>query len=240
MVDSKGVVKLPKVLVFTVTYKGKDYVWDRFQALTKKMTYPNYEHIIIDNTADEGQYASHLRSYGFKVFHIERGNNTREAIARSQEFARRYALKNGFDYMLSLESDILVIDKVIEWLLSDGKDYVGALYHIGNDQFQRIPCITIPYEHEHYGLKGNRLLKPEEYDTYYRNGLMTVNNCGLGCTLIKKSVFEKVSFKYLPMLKTHSDSYYANDVWNAGFRIYVDTDLVLEHVNNDWSKVSDR
>ena len=90
-------MELPKVLVFTVTYEGKDYVWEEFQAAAKKLSYPNYRHIIIDNTKDNGEYAERLRSYGFEVFKVERGNNSREAISRAQETARRIAVKENYD-----------------------------------------------------------------------------------------------------------------------------------------------
>ena len=93
-------IELPKVLVFTVTYSGKDYIWNEFQKAAKLIDYPNYKHIIVDNTNDEGQYASHLRSYGFEVIKIQRGNNTREAITRAQETARKIAVDEGYDYQI--------------------------------------------------------------------------------------------------------------------------------------------
>lgn len=232
-------MKIPSVLVFTITYSGKDYVWEEFSKAAKSLSYPNFRHLLIDNTDDNGEYADKLRGDGFEVIKLPRGNNSREAITRGQEYARRLAVKEGYDYIMSLESDLIVIPHVIQSLIGNAKEYIGCLYYIGPEH-RRMPCITVPEKHEKYNLMGSRLLRQEEYDDYYMKGLFTVNNCGLGCTLIERRVFEKIAFMYLPDLKTHSDAYYANAAWNNGFRVYVDTDIVLRHKNVDWNTVKDR
>jgi len=231
-------IKYPRVLVFTITYSGKDYVYDMWKESAKKINYPNYDHLIVDNTDDDGTYASKLEK-DFWTIKTERGNNSREALARSQEVARRIAVEKGYDYFLSLESDILVTPTIIQDLIGNAKEYVGALYFIG-DKDNRIPCITVPQKHEKTGLIGSRLIDKSETSKYYRKGLFNVNNCGLGCTLVRREVFEKIQFTYYPNLRTHSDAFFANDAWNAGFRVYVDTDIVLEHHNIPWSTVGDR
>jgi GT2 family glycosyltransferase len=233
-----GIIKLPKVLVFTITYSGKDYVYDKWKKAAKAINYPNFDHVVIDNTRDNGEYSEKL-SKDFWTIHVERGNSSREGMARSQEKARLIAVEKGYDYILSLESDIIPTPDIIQELIKDAKEYVGALYFIGDDN-QRLPCITLPEKHEKTGLIGSRLIKPEEIKDYYKRGLRSVNNCGLGCTLIKRRVFEKIKFNYYPNLRNHSDSFYANDAWRNGFRVFVDTDIILEHHNVPWTNVKDR
>lgn len=232
-------IKLPKVLVFTITYEGKDYVFDEFLAHCKAFTYPKdcYRHVWIDNSKTDAYYQK-LKGLGLEVYRVDRGNNSREALARSQEFARRMAIKEGYDYLLSLESDILAPPTVIQRLLGAGKPMVGALYFIGDDNL-RVPCITVPTKHDN-GLKGTRLLKEEEIPAYTMNGLLPVVNCGLGCTLISKEIFSKIGFYYYSDLKTHSDSFFATDVWRKGFQIFCDTNYCVLHKNSPWSAVSDR
>lgn len=231
-------VKLPKVLVFTITYSGKDYIYEEWKKASKAMTYPNFDHVVIDNTDDDGEYAKKLEK-DFWTIKVPRGNNSREAMARSQETARRLAVKEGYDYFLSLESDIIPTPTVIQDLLKDAKEYVGALYFIG-DKTLRIPCITLPEKHEATNMIGSRLIRQDEIAQYYKTGLRNVNNCGLGCTLVRRDVFTKLKFKYYPNLRAHSDSFFANDAWRAGFRVFIDTDIVLEHHNVPWEGVGDR
>jgi len=232
-------MEIPSVLVYTITYSGKDYVWDKFSEAAKAMSYPNYHHVIVDNTDDNGEYAEKLRKDGFDVVRTPRGNNSREAMTRGQEWSRLKAIDENYDYIMSLESDIIVTPTIIQDLIGDAKEYVGALYFIG-DEHTRIPCITIPKKHETYGLMGTRLLEPHETKLFYKKGLINVNNCGLGCTLMERQVFTVVAYSYFPDLRTHSDSFYANEVWHKGFRVFVDTDIVLEHYNVPWDTVDDR
>ena len=233
-------MKIPKVLVFTITYEGKDYCFDEFKAQCEKFNYPNFRHIWIDNSKTLDYY-NKLKAEGLDVYHVERGNNTREALARSQNFARKIALDDGYDFALSLESDILAVpSNIIQYLVGRGKEMVGCFYLIGGKDY-RVPCITVNKKNEAYGLVGTRLINQEETrDILANKGLHAINSCGLGCTLISSEVLEKISFMYYPDLKAHSDVFFANKVWSNGFRIYVDSGIVLDHHNMPWSGVDDR
>lgn len=233
---------IPKVLVFTITYEGKDYCFDKFNYQMSKLSYPkeSYRHIWIDNSQSMDYY-NKLKNMGLEVYHVERGNTSREALARSQNFARRMALEEGYDYLLSVESDLLgVPHNIIQHLIGNAKEMVGCLYLIG-DERGRLPCVTIAELKEEVGLVGTRLIYADEGKQMIDNpGLYAVNSCGLGCTLISREVFEKVQFMYHPDLRSHSDVFFANDVWKNGFRIYVDSSILLDHKNVPWSGVDDR
>jgi len=223
-------VKLPKVLVFTVTYDKKDYCFDEF-VKQFPLDYPNFEHVWIDNTNDGGVYAEKLKSRGLNVIHTKRGNNAREALARCQNIARKLVLKGDYDYALSIESDMLNIPKdIIQHLIGMAKDIVGCYYTIGDDKVRK-PCITVADEKPN-GLIGTRVITQDEgLEMLKTNGLHSVNSCGLGCTLIKREVLENVMFMYYPHLKPFSDVFFANDAWKSGFKIYVDCSVYLNHVN---------
>lgn len=236
-------MKLPKVLIFTITYSGKDYVWDEWINAVNKISYPN-KHIIIDNSDDNLEYYRLLKKRTqhshIEVYHVERGNNSREALARSQNFARKYAIENGYDYVLSLESDIIVPSNVIQRLIRYARPCVAALYEIGDrEKGIRCPCITVPKK-TNIGLGGTRLLYINEWDLYRNKGLQKVVNAGLGCTLIRIDILKKYMFYYHPDLKGHSDTFFANCLWNDHIDFMVDTDFFVEHKNVSWLKVKDR
>ncbi len=232
-------IDLPKVLVFTVTYSGKDYVYEEFCKYVKDLDYPNMRHIWIDNSNDDGEYYKKLLSDGHEVYHVERGNSSREALTRSQEFARKIALDENYDYLMSIESDILFPPNIIQILMGRSKEVVGALYMIGPPE-NRWPCVTIAKKDEITGLTGSRLLYKEEFPEFQKKQLIAVNGCGLGCTLIEKKVIEKISFTYYPDLKGHSDIFFSNEVWKKGMRVFVDTSVICDHKNVPWSEVKDR
>jgi glycosyltransferase involved in cell wall biosynthesis len=233
---------LPKVLTFTITYSGKDYVLDEFIDHASRIDYPNHEHIFIDNSDDGGEYYNYLvkklSPFGIKVYRTERGNNSREALARSQNFARRLFLEGDYKYLFSLESDILVPPSIIQELMVRAKPIIGALYMIGNDGV-RVPCITIPQVKE-AGLLGTRLLAQDEIDDYVHKGVKQVASCGLGATLIRRELMEKFRFFYHPHLKGHSDIFFYNDLYNNNIPAFVHTDIMVKHKNSRWTDVHDR
>ena len=237
-------MSLPKVLIFTPTYSGKDYCLDEFLENCQRFSYTNKEHIIIDNTEDEGQYFERLKTkcepLGIKVFRVTRGGNSREALARAQNFARKYFLEGDYDYLLSLESDIFPGYNIIDVLVLHGLDVVTGLYLIGDtEKMTARPCITVFRENKKTGTMGTRLLEPEEYSDYLNKGVKEVCAGGMGICLMYREVLEKVKFTYIPGLKKHSDVYFFNDARKAGYAVCVDTNLVCAHKNSDWTKVAD-
>jgi GT2 family glycosyltransferase len=229
-------MKLPKVLIFTVTYEGKDYCFEEFNKQFDSLSYPKecYRHVWIDNSKTPDYYEK-LLSRGLDAFRVRRGNTAREAVARAQNLARKIALEEGYDYLLSIESDELgVPNNIVQHLIGKGKDVVGCLYKIKSPEDVSIACVTLLSDSDN-GLKGTRLVSQEETVYLFNNpGLYPVNSCGLGCTLIRRSVFEKISFKYYPELKAFSDVFFANDVWRKGFSIHLDTSVVLNHMTDEY------
>lgn len=237
-------MKLPKVLVFTITYEGKEYAREQFMSFIKDINYPkdSYRHIIIDNSSTMDYYNKLVLLYGTEnVFHTERGNNSRESLSRSQNFARKIALDDGYDYLLSIESDIMVPPQIIQKLLVHGVKVVSTLYFIGDrSKGQRVPCITLPEFFEDIGAWGSRLLKPEEYEDYLNQGLKPVHAAGMGCCLIKREIFERFTFYYDPRVIGHSDIFFFQDCFINKIPVYVDTDILCHHENSKWTDVKDR
>ena len=232
---------LPEVLIFTITYAGKDYVLDKFLENVKGFTYPNTRHIFIDNSNDGGAYHKKLLSMGLEAYHTERGNNSREALARSQNFARKIALDEGYEFILSLESDVLPPKDVIQGLMKHGLPIVSARYDIGDKaKGIRLPCITVLKYNEDIRAYGTRTLYAEELPDYINKGLKQVSSSGVGCTLMTRDILAHKPFYYIPELKGHSDIFFYNELFRAKIPIYVDTDIYCEHDNVPWSTVKDR
>jgi hypothetical protein len=237
-------MKLPRVLIFTITYEGKEYARENFMSFINNINYPKeyYRHIIIDNSPTTEYYDKLVSLYGSEnVFHTARGNNTREALARSQNFARNIAIKDNYDYLFSIESDIMVPPTIIQRLLQHGMKVVSTLYFIGDRSIgQRVPCITLPEFFEDLGAWGSRLLTLEEYPEYLNQGLKPVHAAGMGCCLIHKDVFKKFIFYYDPRVIGHSDIFFFQDCFIHKIPVYVDTDILCDHENSKWSDVKDR
>jgi hypothetical protein len=233
---------LPKILIFTPTYEGKEYCRERFVANSREIlkSWGNARHIIIDNSPTL-DYTNKLTAAGLDVIHVERGNNSRESLTRAQNIARQIAIDEGYDYLFSLESDIFPPKDILHRLYRRGKKVITGVYLIGSaDKGARIPCITLKYFNEHLLAYGTRLLKAEELFDYRNKGVKEVAAGGFGCCLIHRDIFTKLSFRYDPRFMGHSDIYFFNSIKSLKEEVFVDTDIFCEHENSDWTKVTDR
>ena len=234
----------PKILVFTPTYAGKDYCLDKFIQNCKKFTYPNFEHIFLDNTNDQGVYYNKLcrklKPLGIRVYRILRGNTAREALARAQNKAREIFLEGNYDYLMSLESDIFPASNIMEALIWANKDIVTGLYLIGDKEKGRTVCVTVPWKNEKTGTMGTQLLPAEDVPQYVNQGLKRVSAGGMGCCLMSRYVVEKIGFTYIPGHEAHSDVFFFNKAMRLGYETWVDTNLTCAHLNSSWDLVADR
>lgn len=223
----------PKVLIFSPTYEGKEYCRKRFVENINKINYPNKEFIMIDNSEGDDYY-NLLKSEGVPIHRVPRGNNSREALSAAQNYARKYAIDNGFDYALSVESDLFPPENIIQTLMRHWKPVVGGLYYLGgyydeinNKQFPIVPCVFIT---KNDGSGGTRFITTEEHEQLKGlGGIHQVHGMGVGCTLFDIEIFKKYPFWCDSRFENkHSDVYYYMNLWNDKVPVYVVT-LILLH-----------
>lgn len=161
------------------------------------------------------------RSYDLRLFQID---SVAVDIARNilvEEF-----LKSDCDYLFFLDSDIVFPPDIIDLLLKHEKEFVSAFY------FTRKKIRPM-----------HRFLRDGEYHSATEvppKTLLEVDAVGLGCSLIKRGVIERVSKqnKGKPLFKMEyrnrtdfqgEDIYFCKLVQKAGFKIFVDTGLLVGH-----------
>jgi glycosyltransferase involved in cell wall biosynthesis len=259
----------PRVLVASPSYYGKDYCTVKYLNAVRSFTYENFDFIMVDNSPKgEEWYATKLKRMGVRVFKTSRGRNSREAINNSMNFIRNYALEHKYDYLLVVESDLFPEPDTIQRLLRFGKKVVGSYYLLGHEQdtikYDEImkafnnkiisqeeatfllkgleperACIFL-LDRKQDGRLGSKNLTPKESIEWFGNGLKQVHGCGLGCTLISKSILEKFAFWTDNRFDNkHHDVYFYLDLHNAGIPVFVDTDRNIPHMPSRWSNVPD-
>lgn len=126
----------------------------------------------------------------------------------------------GFDYLFSVDHDIILQKDSLMKLLSHDKDLCAGVYR------QRLEPQTL-----------------EIYDMNYKNintvngNLIQIGACGFGCTLIKKRVFQQIKypqFEYHPALD-HKNTFsedidFCKKANNLGFKLYADTSVICGHI----------
>jgi FkbM family methyltransferase len=143
----------------------------------------------------------------------------------------------GYDYLLSVDSDIVLPRDTLRRFLSHDVDMVSGLY------IQRKPgqhTLEI-YENNDRGGVSNI-----PYGKIKDRGLVPINGCGFGCVLIKKSVFQAIPY---PHFVYHSALNHANTIsedvdfcakaLKKGFKIYADTAIKCRHIGQGEFTVDD-
>lgn len=235
-------MKFPRVLVACHTYEGKDYIIDKWVEAVKAIDYPNFEWLIVDNSKGSS-YTSKLRRKGYRVVHVDRGDNSRDALCNAQNFIRHRVLNEGFDYWLSLESDLLPPKDIIWKLLNTHKDIIGSVYFLGewDDPNRPHPACLFTLDKKDGMYTGTRMLTPKEAHSLIGTGVIQIHGVGLGCTLIKRNILEKVHFWTDKRFDNkHSDVYLFMDLHNLRIPVYVNTDVVVPHYPSAWTKVVDK
>lgn len=199
----------PKVMLGTVTYKGKDYCRDEFTSNRANLDYDNY-------TIKEVWTDDH---YG----------NTRVKISYGYNELLQLFLASDCDYLLTLEADIIPPKHIIKTLLSHDKDIVGAVYQIGPKK-NRYPCAFTGRKFNIRNNAGSVVGKgTQSFEWTHIDGTLkqSPGGCGLGCVLIKRKVFSKISkFRHTSV---HCDMWFHRDAQDEGFETWVDTSIICKH-----------
>jgi len=215
----------PKVLVAFATYDGYQYCINQFIDCISRLQYDRHTILCVDNSEKE-QFAQYLRAKGIPTMRliIDRKNTApRDIILESRKRIRSHFLENDYDYLLSLDCDVMVPPNIITQLLAHHKDIVTGLYLFnpkinGKDEIH--PLVFVPYDDEQAKLLTVSDALP--------NRLIEIAVSGWGCVLVKRAVLEQVNLRRLPA--TTEDVFFYIDAQKKGFRAYTDTSLKCFHM----------
>ena len=182
---------------------------------TNKYIEPETFKSIYDLEVPEGYETKFQFFYGYQV------DQVRNLIA---DWAKH------FDYLFSVDSDIVLPKDSLVKLLQADKDIVSGLY------MQRKPDQTIL---EVYQVTPSGQIANIPYNALYGYTIVEIAGCGMGCCLIKSEVFKSLDyphFHYTSALE-HSkavseDIYFCNKARAAGFSIWMDTTIRCDHIGS--------
>jgi len=161
---------------------------------------------------------------------LEFSSVSTQPTSKARNMLVESAFNTNSDYVLWIDSDNDVhpgvLDKLLSVMESEKADLVSALY------FQR--------DAPHYAV-----LRQYRHGGYYNiatvpfGGIIKIDACGLGCCLVKKEVFKKLSKPYFKFsdekhgykdIQISEDIYFCRKVQEAGFKMVCDLDTVVGHI----------
>ncbi len=244
---------LPKILIACPTSETKDYCWLDWIRCIKNIDYPKdrMEIFVVDNSYTNS-YKKYLETFGIKVYHvnpkfeqINPKNNKKEihvkplveTVCDSLNIIRGYAYKTGCDYIYMVESDVMSGRQTLRTLLSHKKKVINACYFHGDDinrnlLLHQIENVSERVSVTRLGFKAT--LK------FMDGSVKKIQQCGIGCCLIHRSVFSQISFRYTDLSgninnKMFPDTHFYEDLYLREIDAFIDTGIILDHNSQNWA-----
>jgi hypothetical protein len=221
-----------RVLVGTPHSDKKNYCIEDYISFVKSLTYKNIDILIVDNSESRKNYKRFIKE-GFKSIHIKPNNHSiQHILAQSHEAIRKYAIINNYDYLFHLESDLIPPPDVIERLMIHNLPIVSGMYMINFGADSHLMAQSM----EHFGEIRETMNVDNGNDLIMVDGtLKETFHAGLGCILIHKNILKKFEFRDIKGIPMHPDSIFAFDIDAIGIKKYIDTSVLCEHNNIEWS-----
>jgi len=218
-----------RVLIGCPTSIHKEYCLKEYLDGINSLTYKYFDLVLVDNS-EKSKYYNKLRECGVKVIKDGYNESAKERIISSRNKLREYFLKNDYDYLLSLEQDVVPPKDIIERLMKHKKEICSGLYFKERDG-ELVPIMYISYK--------EGFAKLPKFEEIPDDELVEVVTSGLGCILISRKVVERVKFRYEKDNEPWDDVWFCEDARTKGFKVYVDTSVRCKHFikGMDWSKI---
>lgn len=224
--------KIKKILLGVVTYQGHSYCLSSFSAALKALRLPSgtVVDVLFVDTSDDESYIDALRDQGFTALWLGPGKRTRiQKIVDGRNMIRGIFLKQNYDALFFVDSDIILQQNALLQLLASQKDIVMGVYlhnTLINDAQHILPVVYVFHDKE----KG--LLRQLRQDEVIGGRLIKAAAGGMGCVLISREVLEKTpAFHTLSKNSTGGeDAAFYKDASTAGFQILCDTRVKCLHM----------
>ncbi len=212
----------PKVLVGAPISEDYEYCLNDLLTGIKSLDYLNFDFLLVDNSKNE-KFFSKLKAMNLYVKRIQYYKEARDRMVVSRNLLREEALSSDYEYLLSLDADIVLNKDALSNLVSYKKPLLTAIYfRVLTGQDGRKNMLPMIFKKDE---KDPNFIKAMKYVP--NPGLLSVDMCGLGCLLIHKSVLEKIKFRYD---KGFDDEAFCVDALNNNFKIYADTKTICKHM----------
>lgn len=225
-----------RILVGAPIHSSKDYATENYVSSLMSLTYPDMDIYLSDNSDDKNYHRNIRRKYGIDCGWIEPYKlSVWQRMCMSMNQIRTRVLYGGYEWYLSLEIDITPPRNVIEQLLAHKKEVVSIPYFVGK-YAQSLLCQMDFTEEEEFPL--SRLVSWEESFLNFDGQLKQVDWCGLGCTLIHRSVLELIHFWVREDRNLPPDTWFAHDLKYWDIPVYADYSQIVKHDNRLWKTLN--
>mgnify|MGYP001615639733 FL=1 len=217
----------PRVLVGCPTSFHKEYALKQYSNSVKFLDYDNYDILLVDNSQDD-TYLNKIKESGLNAIKGPYFESAIQRIITSRNILKKYALDNNYDYLLSLEQDVIPEKDILTRLVSHNKEIVSGVYFVHNIINNKRLLITqafVELPNKINNLPDMRWLTEEEY---LSNKLIKIISCGMGCVLIHSNILKQIEFRFEN--NVFDDRFFAIDLYKKNIPMYCDTSVKCKHL----------
>ena len=238
----------PRILVGCPTYYLKEDSLEKYMDGLNRYTYPNFDVIIEDNSPTP-EYSEKINVLGKKweaahpehsfrvIYSGQTSPKARERLVNGRNKIREIALKENYDYFLSLEQDVVLPDNGIEQLLAHKKEIMSGTYFTYRETApKQYALVVVAGKYASPADAQNEIISMLNIFDLLPSRTMELHLVGLGCVLIHRPVLEKVTFRYDPLQAACDDIYFCDDANKQGIKVYLDSGILCAHYFNDAMK----
>lgn len=252
----------PSVLVGAPVSDYHEYCTEDYIKAIKNLAYKNYDILLADNSRTK-DFSEKLKSMGIEVVRAAwEHKDPRKRIVACRNLLRERALQGGYDYLFSLEQDVIPPSDVLERLLRHGKPVISGVYYsiynrLSGKVLLPVLCTWLSEGNKkeiRENLEYLKRARPEFYKDLEAEGfdlgkasrqmsvkevegdmVIRVKVAGLGCLLVSRGVLEKVKFRENPGTG-FDDEMFSKDLLALDIPLHCDTSVKCVHLvkNRPW------
>ena len=155
-------------------------------------------------------------------------------IYDSRNILSLYAIENGYDNVLWLDSDMVFPPDILQKLESHHMHMVTGLYVRRNDPIT--PVIFSVLDEPTRNADGTLRKNSDPYINYPRDSFFPVAGCGFGCVLtsvkLLKDVWDHFGPAFTPYPWAGEDLSFCHRVNQLGYQIHCDSTISCGHVGS--------
>lgn len=236
-----------KILVASPTYDGMEYCLNDFITAIKKIDYPDFEILLVDNSRNKNFFNRISQDKQIKVIYDETPEEKNLLrLVSSSNLILDYAKENNFDYVLMMDSDVIPPKNILKELISQKKDIVSGLYYNlfpYKETYCWFPIAWRKLTDEEYsasqkvesqfsGINKEDLRKHITEKEVRDGNLMEVLVASNGCVLLSRKVFENKNLRYglSEEVPSAQDVFFFRKCREAGIKIFCYPKILCDHL----------
>jgi GT2 family glycosyltransferase len=236
-----------KILIASPTYDGMEYCFKEFIEHIKSIDYLSLDILIIDNSRTKKFFRNIRKIPRIKVIYDDtREEKNIQRLISSRNKIINYAMEKNYDYLLMMDSDVMVPSNILNRLLSHNRDVCSGLYFNYfkvKDKFELLPVCYRKLEEKYYPIykkffpHADMRMFSRQMDLMEANSkeLFEVSVPSSGCVLLSRKAFSSGARYGLikefeeKFKSTTDDLKFFKNLREEGFKIYCDTSVLCAH-----------